>query len=150
MAGRLTKIWFAAALAVAVSPATAGEMPVLGTKNFVPGGDAPSFFTHGSGAGEDAAASDDGLDKAVERPHAASANRRHGGLAGAHQAVSRAAANSGTGGRRAQSARARTAGRNGRPIGAAARTATTAKGGSIKSGRSGIRHAAARSASRKG
>ncbi len=149
MAGRLTKIWFAAALAVAVSPAVAGEMPVLGTKNFVPGGDAPAFFTHGSGAGEDPAASDDGLDKTIDRPHvasatshsAASANRRHGGPAGAHRATSRAAADSGIASRRTQSVRARTA---------AAGTATTAKGGSIRSGKSGIRHAAARSASRKG
>lgn len=39
------KIWIAAVLAAAASPAVAG-MPDIGTKNFTPGSDVPSYLTN--------------------------------------------------------------------------------------------------------
>lgn len=50
MPGKLSQIWFAAVLACAGLPALGAGMPDSGTKNFVPGGDAPSFFTNENGA----------------------------------------------------------------------------------------------------
>ncbi|HEY3909169.1 MAG TPA: hypothetical protein VGM07_04685 [Stellaceae bacterium] len=46
MPGKLTQIWFAAVLACAGVPAHAAGMPDIGTKNFVPGGDAPAYLTN--------------------------------------------------------------------------------------------------------
>ena len=65
---KLTKIWFAAMVALASLPALAADMPGSGTKNFIPGGDAPSYFTNENGAVSGVAAvdetpSDDGVDQ---------------------------------------------------------------------------------------
>ncbi len=46
MPSKLTRICFAAMLACAGSPAYAAGMPDTGTKNFVPGGDAPAYLVN--------------------------------------------------------------------------------------------------------
>ncbi|MGH7031901.1 MAG: hypothetical protein ACREE9_09960 [Stellaceae bacterium] len=46
MPGKLAHIWFAAVLACAGLAAHAAGMPDIGTKNFVPGSDAPAYLTN--------------------------------------------------------------------------------------------------------
>jgi hypothetical protein len=173
MREKLTKIWFAAMVACAGVPAMAAEMPGSGTKNFVPGGDAPSYFTNENGtvsaAAADQTAADDGADQPIRSPRSASAliysakttmTRRHGGLAVSHRAGPRAAANATAKTRSAhiggaKGARAATAGTPARPVRTASRIAGPAKSRSAKAGgarpaKPSMRHAWAKSAAKRG
>lgn len=171
MRGKLTNIWFAAIMAVAGLPAQAVEMPASGTKNFIPGGATPSYFTNENGAASAAAADrtsfDDVVDQTVSAPkfrsspmHSSAMVRRYGRHTSAHAAGKRAAANTAAKGRSthvasAKRGRAAAAGMPARPVRIAARTASpakprTARTDSAKPAKSGTRHAAARSAARKG
>jgi hypothetical protein len=173
MPGQLMKIWFAAMVALASLPALAAEMPVSGTKNFIPGGDAPAYFTNENGAVSSAAAadettSDDGVDQALGSPRSENApvhsakttTRRHGRLAASHRGEKRSAANF-TARRRsvhvANANRARTASVSApdRRIRTAGRTVSPSKTKSVRAvvarpAKPGARHAAAKSASGKG
>lgn len=174
MPGKLTNIWFAAIMAILAGaglPAHAVEMPASGTKNFIPGGGTPSYFTNENGAASAAAADrtsfDDVVDQTVRAPqfrsrpvHSAAATRRHGKLAVSHASGKRSAAKTAAKGRSthlasAKRGRTATAGMPARPVRIARRAATppktrTAKAGSAKPAKPSTRHAAAKSAARKG
>ena len=91
MPDMLIRLALAAAIVGTTIPAWGAGMPDLGTKNFSPGGDAPSYFSNengvmGTAAGE---AWDDGEDAAISSASETSepahiASRYHGRL-GAHQ-----------------------------------------------------------------
>jgi hypothetical protein len=171
MPGKLTKIWFAAVLACTGWPALGAGMPDSGTKNFVPGGDAPSYFTNERGAvsaAEDEATADDGADQSLGSPnpatepiHPAAASRRlHGKVAALHPRERRVAANSRDRGRAVQVAggkavRTASAGKPARSIRTASRAAVppramAAKSGGANQAKRNARHAAAKSAARRG
>jgi hypothetical protein len=170
---KLTKIWFAAMVGLASLPALAADMPGSGTKNFTPGGDAPSYFTNENGAVTGVAAvdettSDDGVDQTLGSPRSETApmhsartmTRRHGGLAASHRRGKYSAANFTARGRSAHIASANktriaSVGSPLRPTRTVGRTANPPKAksygaGTAKPGKSNIRHAAAKSAARKG
>jgi hypothetical protein len=170
---KLTKIWFAAMMALAGLPALAADMPGSGTKNFIPGGDAPAYFTNENGAVSGMAAvdettSDDGVDQTLGAPRSETApmrsartmTRGHGGLAVSHRREKYSAANFTARGRSAHVASAnktriafvgaplrspRTTGRTTNPP-----KAKSDRAGIARPGKSSARHAAARSAARKG
>src|SRR5271169_1122531 len=166
---KLTKIWFAAMVALASPPALAADMPGSGTKNFIPGGDAPAYFTNENGAVSGVAAvdettSDDGVDQTLGSPRsetgpmrsAKTTTRRHGGLAASHRRERYSAANFTARGRSAHVAsanRTRIA-----SVAAPVRPTRTTAPPKAKSDGAGIarpakssgRHAAAKSAARKG
>jgi hypothetical protein len=170
---KLTKICFAAMVALASLPALAADMPGSGTKNFIPGGDAPSYFTNENGAvsgvaAVDEATPDDGVDQTLGAPRSETApmhsartmTRRHGGLAASHRRENYSAANF-TPGRRsthvASTNKTRIASDSAprRPSRTAGRTANPPKAKSDRAGiarpaKSNARHAAAKSAARKG
>jgi hypothetical protein len=172
MPGKLSQIWFAAVLACAGLPALAAEMPDSGTKNFVPGGDAPAFFTNENGAVAAAAAdestADDGADQSLHSPRSAPgpirdatvSTRRHGKLAASHTREQRTAANSRERGRAPpvasrKGARAASAGKPAGSTRTASRAAVstrpmTAKVGGAHQARQNARHAAAKSVARRG
>lgn len=172
MPGNQAKIWLAALLVCGGLSTAAAEMPASGTKNFVPGGEAPSYFTNEAGAvavaATDQPAADDGVDQISRsryfdtglRRSANKIEERRGKLAAAHSAKRHTAANS-----RAQAssklavrrsnARAAFVGGPSKPIRSASRTAEsretrTAKAGAGKSARTSVRHAMAKSASKRG
>jgi hypothetical protein len=147
-------------------------MPASGTKNFVPGGEAPSYFTNEAGGvstvATDEIAADDGVDQISRpryfdtglRPSADKIEGRRGKLAVSHSERRRMAANS-----RARTSstlvvtrsRAKTAfiGGPSRPIRTASRTAESretraAKAGAGKSAGASVRHAMAKSTLRRG
>ncbi len=170
---KLTTICFAAMVAFASLPALAADMPVSGTKNFIPGGDAPSYFTNENAAFSGVAAvdettSDDGVDQTLGSPRsetgpmrsARTTTTRHGGLAASHRRAKYGAANFAAGGRAAHIASAsktRIA-----SVGAALRSARTTgrttnlpkvkseRAEIARPARSGARHAAAKPAARRG
>jgi hypothetical protein len=170
---KLTKIWFAAMVALASLPALADDMPGSGTKNFIPGGDAPSYFTNENGAVTGVAAidettPDDGVDQTLGSPRSeiASMNsartmtRRHGGLAVSHRREKYSTANFTVRGRSAHVAsvnKTRIAS-VGAPLRSPRSTGRITNPSKAKSDGAGIarpakssaRHAAARSAARKG
>jgi hypothetical protein len=169
----LTKICFAAMVALSTLPALANDMPGSGTKNFIPGGDAPSYFTNENGAVSGVAAvdettSDDGVDQTLGSQRSETApmhsartmTQRHGGLAASHRREKYSAANITIRGRSAHVASAnktriasagaplrspRTAGRTTNPPKAKSERAEIAR-----PARSSARHAAAKSAARRG
>jgi hypothetical protein len=171
---KLTKIWFAAMVGLASLPVLAADMPGSGTKNFIPGGDAPSYFTNENGAVTGVAAvdettPDDGVDQTLGSLRSETApmhsartmTRRHGGLAAAsHRRGKYSAANFTARGRPAHIASANktriaSVGPPHRPTRTAGRAANPPKArsdgaGIAKPGKSNIRHAAAKSAARKG
>ena len=166
----ITRFVFAAAIACAAPPAHGAGMPDYGTKNFSPGGAAPSYFTNENGAVSgipEAENTDDGADTTDRAASAAPEPRRaeiksayrRGRLAG-HRSEARAGAHSRIEGRASQAAEpnsARTAS-NGRFLKPrrlehatqANAKIETARGGGTKSARSTPRHAAAKSWSRRG
>src|SRR5271169_2769424 len=108
---KLRKICFAALLACTGLSAAAAEIPASGTKNFVPGGEAPAYFTNENGAvsaatAEDSAA-DDGVDQVSHSPRSdvgiarstTTMPRRHGKLAASQRSGKHMAANPRTGSR---------------------------------------------------
>jgi len=169
----LTKIWFAAIVALASLPALADDMPGSGTKNFIPGGDAPSYFTNENGvvsgvAAVDETTSDDGVDQTLGSQRSETApmhsarttTQRHGGLAASHRREKYSAANLTAKGRSAHVVSAnktriasvgaplrstRTTGRSTNPP-----KAKSDGAGIARPAKSSARHAAARSAARKG
>jgi hypothetical protein len=170
---KLTKIWFAAMVALASLPALADDMPGSGTKNFTPGGDAPAYFTNENGAvsgvaAVDEATSDDGVDQTLGSPRSETApmhsarttTRRHGGLAASLRREKYSAANLTARGRSAHVASANktriaSVGAPLRPTRTTGRTANPPKAKSDGAGiarpaKSSARHAAAKSAARKG
>jgi hypothetical protein len=169
---KLTKIWVAAIVVLASLPALGADMPASGTKNFIPGGDAPSFFTNENGAVSGVAAvdettSDDGVDQTLGSPRsettpmhsARTTTRRHGGLAASHRRETHSAANFAATGRLAHVASANktriaSAGapfRSTRTTGRATNPKAKSDGaGILRPAKSSARHAAARSAARKG
>jgi hypothetical protein len=170
---KLTKIWFAAMVALASLPALANDMPGSGTKNFIPGGDAPSYFTNENGAvsgvtAVDETTSDDGVDQTLGSPRSETApmhsartmTRRHGGPSASHRREKYGAANFAA---RRRSARVASANKTriasvGAPLRSPRTTGRTANPPKAKSdgagiarpAKSGARHAAAKSAARKG
>jgi hypothetical protein len=79
MRGVLTRFVSAAAIACLAIPAWSASMPDIGTKNFSPGGDTPSYFSNEYGAPAVAAdeITDDGADDAPHRSLRASEPRHH-------------------------------------------------------------------------
>ena len=82
---KLTIAAAAAAFALVSVPASAGEMPSYGTKNFTAPGDAPSYFTNQSGGesarGPDTAAApaaDETDDALSDVPLVSAGTGRHG------------------------------------------------------------------------
>jgi hypothetical protein len=168
---KLTKIWFAAMVALASLPALADDMPGSGTKNFTPGGDAPAYFTNENGAvsgvaAVDEATSDDGVDQTLGSPRIAPMNsartmtRRHGGLTASHRREKYSAVNFTVRGRSAHVASANKTriASVGAPLRSPRSTGRITNPSKAKSDGAGIarpaksstRHAAARSAARKG
>jgi hypothetical protein len=170
---KLTKIWFAAMVSLASLPALAADMPSSGTKNFIPGGDAPAYFTNENGAVSGVAAvdettSDDGVDQTLGSPRsetgpmrsAKATTRRHGGLAASHRREKHSGANFTARGRSAHvpSANKIRIASAGAPVRSTRTAGRTAKPPKAKSDRveiarpakSSARHAAAKSAARKG
>jgi len=170
---KLTKIWFAAMVALASLPALGADMPLSGTKNFIPGGDAPSYFTNENGtvsgvAAVDETTSDDGVDQTLGSPRsetgptrsAETTTRRHGGFAASHRREKYRAANFTAKGRSAHVAsasktRIASAGAPVRSTRTAGRTTSRPKAksdgaGILRSAKSSTRHAAVKSAARKG
>ena len=170
---KLTKIWFAAMVALASLPALADDMPGSGTKNFIPGGDAPSYFTNENGAVSGVAAvdettSDDGVDQTLGSPRSETApmhsartmTPRHGGLAASHRREKYSAAKFTARGRAAHVASANKTriASVGAPLRSPRSTGRITNPSKAKSDGAGIarpakssaRHAAARSAARKG
>jgi hypothetical protein len=169
---KLTKIWFATMVAFSSLPALAADMPGSGTKNFIPGGDAPAYFTNENGAVSGMAAvdetSDDGVDQTLGSPRSeiASMNsartmtRRHGGLAVSHRREKYSTANFTVRGRSAHVASANKTriASVGAPLRSPRSTGRITNPSKAKSDGAGIarpakssaRHAAARSAARKG
>jgi hypothetical protein len=98
MPGLLIRVAFTAAVAGAAIPAWSAGMPEFGTKNFSPGGDAPSYFSNENGvvnavAGEAWDDGDDGATGSVSvgtEPDRAT-SRFHGRFA-AHQSSDHSAA----------------------------------------------------------
>lgn len=173
MPGKLTKIWLAALLVCGGLSTAAAEMPASGTKNFVPGGEAPSYFTNEPGAvssvAADETAADDGVDQISRsrhfetglRPSADKIHGMRGKFAASHSAIRHmAAANSraresSTRAVRLSNSKAASIDRPSRPTRSAGRTAEsrdpkTAKAGAGKSGRESVRHVAAKSTSKRG
>ena len=169
----LTKIWFAAMVALASLPALADDMPGSGTKNFIPGGDAPAYFTNENGAvsgvaAVDETASDDGVDQTLGSPRSETApmhsartmTPQHGGLAASHRREKYSAANFGARGRAAHVAganktRIASVGaplRSTRTVGRATNPPKAKSDGTgiARPAKSSTRHAAAKSAARKG
>jgi hypothetical protein len=170
---KLKKIWVAAILALASLPALAADMPASGTKNFIPGGDAPSYFTNESGAVSGMAAvdqttSDDGVDRIFDSPRsetepmrsAKTTARRHGGPAVSHRWERHNAANFKAKGHSVHAAgairtRIASVGAPVRSTRTAGRTTNQPKAKSDRTAiarpaKSNARHAAAKSVSRKG
>jgi hypothetical protein len=171
---KLTKIWFATMVVLASSPALAADMPGSGTKNFIPGGDAPSYFTNENGAvsgvaAVDEASSDDGVDQTLGSPRSETApmhsaktmTRRHGGLAASHRREENYSTSKFTA--RGRSAHVASANKNrvasvGAPFRSPRTTGRITNPPKAKSDGAGIarpaksstRHAAAKSAARKG
>ncbi len=170
---KLKKIWFATVVALVSLPALAADMPGSGTKNFIPGGDAPAYFTNENGAVSGVAAvdettSDDGVDQTIGAPRSETApmhsartvTRRHGGLAASHRREKYSAVNFTARGRSAHVASAnktriasvgapvrstRTTGRTTNPPKAKFEGA-----GIARPAKSSARHAAAKSSARRG
>ena len=173
MPDKLTKIWLAALLVCGGLSTAAAEMPASGTKNFVPGGEAPSYFTNEAGAvstvATDEPAADDGVDQISRsrhfetglRPSTDKIHGKRGTLAASHSAKRHmAAANSraresSTFAVRVSNGKAASIGRPSRPTRSAGRTAESreskaAKAGAGKSGREIVRHVAEKSTSKRG
>jgi hypothetical protein len=170
MASKLAIMVMAAACAVSIGSARAAGMPDTGTKNFVPGGDTPAYLTNenlavapGSAAEPVAATADDqaeGPERSTAAPMhwAQTPERRHGKLAAGHKSARYAAANPRTPIRSTHAASTRMvrASRSGsidkspRSVRAAGRTASATRTGAAVHGKASVRHAAARSAARRG
>jgi hypothetical protein len=167
MPSKLAIVVLAASLAVPIIPAHAAGMPEIGTKNFIPGGDTPSYLTNENltvapGSPVEPAA-DPGIDRTAGPALSKGApahsmqikTRHHGKLADGGKTAHRAAASAGT--RATHVARTRTAaesksasrGRSTRPV-RAANTASPATTGTARHGKASVRHASAKSAARRG
>ena len=108
MPRKLATIWFATVLAFIGSPAHAAGMPDTGTKNFIPGGDAPSYLVNENLAVTPGSAGQSPLGTAFNQtagpadsaaapePAVRTTNRRHGRLAAGHTSRHHAAANART------------------------------------------------------
>ena len=175
MPNDLIKIWCAALLTFGGLSAAAAEMPASGTKNFIPGGKAPSYFSNESGgvstAASEESAADDGVDQISRSSHsdtgprqvvADTSSQRHNKLSAYHAARRQMVANLRGPIRSAHDAsrsRVRTVSvsKPGRQIRTASRTAgprapETAKTGTAREIRTSTnnRHAAAKSTSKRG
>ncbi len=158
----LTRWVLAAAIASVGGPLWAAGMPDFGTKNFSPGADVPSFFSNENAvfAGPAPAESmDDGGDVstgpiravAVARRSAGTAMHRHGLVTHARKSASGRAMHFA----RARNARAISIGYSTRSQRAATMTQSAGRGpkaprAGAKPGKSGVRHAAAKSPSHRG
>ena len=169
---KLMKMWFAAMVALASLPALAADMPGSGTKNFIPGGDAPSYFTNENGAVSGVAAvdettSDDGVDQTLRSSRseiapirsAETTTRQHGRLTASHQREKYSAANFAAKGRAAHVASANktriasvSALRSTRTVGRTTNPPKVKSDGAAiaRPAKSSARHAAAKSSARKG
>ncbi len=108
MPRKLATIWFATVLAFIGSPAHAAGMPDTGTKNFIPGGDAPSYLVNENLAVTPGSAGQSPLGTAFNQtagpadsaaapePAVRTTNRRHGRVAAGHTSRHHAAANART------------------------------------------------------
>lgn len=169
MATRFAIVAIAATLAAATMTARAAGMPDSGTKNFVPGGDAPAYLTNenlavapGSpgqsplGTAFNQAA---GPEPAAAAPHIAETRTpRHGGLLATRRSAHRAAANANfkTRSRRlarsstVQHGRAAAFGQNTRALRTGSRSVAASRAGIAKHGKANARHAAAKSTAHRG
>ena len=169
MANRLAILAIAATFAAATMTAHAAGMPDSGTKNFVPGGDAPSYLTNenlsvapgsagqsplGTAYNEPAGAEQD-----IAPPHAAETRtQQHGRTSAGHRSSYRAAANAELKTRSRRLARSRTErvgrsaslGYNRRPTRAENRRVSAARPAIPRHGKANARHAAVKSAARRG
>jgi hypothetical protein len=170
MPNKLAILVLAAAFAVSIIPAHAAGMPDSGTKNFIPGGDTPTYLTNENlavapgTAAEPAAATAFDQTEGPERSAAAPMHsvqtkaRRHGKLAAGRKTAHHAAANGKTKTRSIRVASTTTArgsnsaalGKNPRPVRSASRTASAARTGTAKHVKANARHASAKSAARRG
>jgi hypothetical protein len=170
MPGNLIELCFAALLAFGGLSPAAAEMPASGTKNFIPGGEAPSYFSNESGmvstAATDMSAADDGADRISGSPRfptglrqsAHTSSRRHSKLSASYTARRYTAADP-----RGRTRPTHVAGASkiktasvsepARPIrNVGSRETKTAKTAMVRPARASnsTRHAAAKSASRRG
>ena len=162
----LRKICFAALLTCTGLSAAAAEMPVSGTKNFVPGGEAPAYFTNENGAVSAATAEDSPADDGVDQVSRSSPpelgmgrsantmSRRHGKLAASRRFGKHIAGNPRIGKRSTHIGGGKTtktaaAGAPSRPIRTAGppRTKTASP---AKPSKTNIRHASVKSSARRG
>lgn len=174
MPGMLTKIWFTAALALTGLPALGAGMPDSGTKNFTPGGDAPSYLTNenlvvapgsaaqspvGTGFNQTAGQTAASAPTAAAAIHSVQTRtRRHGALAAGRKQTHHLAANTRikrgpshiVSTRRVRESRSAGLGRNARPVRSASRAASAARTRTATHGKANTQHAAAKSAARKG
>jgi hypothetical protein len=169
MANKLAIIALAAAFAVSILPAQAAGMPDTGTKNFNPGGDTPSYLTNenlavapGSAAQPMPSAADDQAEApprgAPVSTHATqTATRRHDKHATGRESGHRAIVSGKAKTRPARVASTKLSGqgksashsRNAPPLRASSKTAAV-KSGPARHGKANPRHAAAKSAAKKG
>jgi hypothetical protein len=170
MANKLAIVVLAAAFAASILPAYAAGMPDTGTKNFIPGGDTPSYLTNenlavapGSAAQPMPAAADDQAEAPTRSGpvsiHATqTATRRHDRHAAGHKSGHRAAVSGNTKTRSARGASTKRVGasksaslrRSARPPRASGKTESTAQTGPAKHGKANAWHAAAKSSAKKG
>ena len=175
MPNNLIKIWCAALLTFGGLSAAAAEMPASGTKNFIPGGKAPSYFSNESGgvstAASEESAADDGVDQISRSSHsdtgprqvvADTSSQRHNKLSAYHAARSQMVANlrgltrsaHGANGSRVRTVSVSKPGRQIRTASwtAGPRAPKTAKTGTAREIRTSTnnRHAAAKSTSKRG
>lgn len=170
MPNKLATLVTAVAFAASIVPAHAAGMPDTGTKNFVPGGDAPSYLTNenlavapGSAAEPAAATADDqteGSESSTGAPvhWAQTRAQHHGKLAADRKTAQRTAAKAKTHIRSSHFANAKTVrgskatslGKDVRPTRPVSKTASSARTGTAMHGKASVRHAAARSSARRG
>ncbi len=169
MANRFAIVAIAATLAAATMTAHAAGMPDSGSKNFVPGGDAPSYLTNENLAVAPGSAGQSPLGTAFNQPAgpqpaaaapraAETRARQHGKLTAGRRSSHRVVANSRTETRLRRVAQGRTVrdgrsarlGRDTRPVRAASGTASAPKTRTLKYGKANVRHTSAKSAARRG
>jgi hypothetical protein len=170
MPRKLATIWFATVLAFIGSPAHAAGMPDTGTKNFIPGGDAPSYLVNENLAVTPGSAGQSPLGTAFNQtagpagsaaapePAVRIANRRHGRLAAGHTSRHHAAANAGTrhraqrvaGTRTLRQGRSASLRRGSRPSRTARQASSATRTVTARHAKASPRHAAAKTAARRG
>ena len=162
MQNRLASVAIAATLAAATVMAHAAGMPDSGTKNFVPGGDAPAYLTNENLAVAPGSAGQSPVGTAYNQApgpepseaapvdKAETRTRHHGKLAANHRSMHRSAAGARSETYSRRDRKSASLGRNSRPVRAASRTTSAVKTRTAKYGKANSRHASAKSVARRG